>query len=114
MEMYFYRAGLSPTNPAAIGFTRTDYPERTDILKELEDSGMTTLYMDHKAFSDTLTKIPDTFGLDQTKIDAMPEFVKNFNCDGGIETGDPYCADEKFSLDICPTRKYRTGWHPGW
>lgn len=114
MELYYYRAAMSATRPAAIGFPRGEYMQRIDMLNALGDLGMTTLYMNETEFRNVLELVPDTLGKRQDELEAMPPFVRNFKCDNRIEEGDPYCGEEKYTLQVCPDRRFKTSWHPGW
>lgn len=55
-----------------------------------------------------------TFGLNGDEIDELPEFVRYFKCGEGIEKGDPYCGENKYTMEACPDRMGRASWHPGW
>jgi hypothetical protein len=64
--------------------------------------------------SDSINKeIPDMFGLTQEQIDAIPPNIRDFKCQGQIETGEPTCKMNKWS-PFCEKRKHKTSWHPGW
>jgi hypothetical protein len=117
MRLYGYRAGLHKNRPAIIGYHNFKNKEpRQEVLKNLEDLGMTTLYSDGDILADVDAAIPDTFGKTQEEIDKMPRNVRSYKCGKFTEKGDPFCGDVnvKWNQTICPDRRFRSSWHPGW
>lgn len=114
MEVYFRHAGMNPGRPACVGlFIEGRFrAAHVQVLSDLQEAGLSALYLDH--FSDVVDKIPDTFGLTVEQAADLPPFVRDFKCDKKVEKGDPSCGDHKFTSSICPTRKFKTSWHPGW
>jgi len=82
-------------------------------MDSLDERGMTALHQPellrviHKL-------IPDSAELDDVQRNSMPPLIRNFRCGKGVEEGEPYCGREKFSMQICEDRRFRTSWHPGW
>lgn len=72
------------------------------------------LVSDDKYVDTIFDHVPDTFGMSDDEINALPEFVRNFKCNKAIENGEPYCKSEKFNNTMCESRKGKTSWHPGW
>lgn len=103
---------MIPSNPAAILINGGN--ARKDVLAHLEERGMTALYQDIGEQRAIEKLIPDSAGVTQEQIDRMPPFVRNFRCGRTIEDGEPHCGEEKFNIKICPDRRFRTSWHPGW
>jgi len=88
---------------------------RLNKLQQLEDLGMATFVGLSTDDSELLYKgVPESVGKSDAEIDAMPEYVRNFKCDGGkMESGDPYCGAEKYTKRVCSPRAKQTSWHPG-
>jgi len=77
-------------------------------------NGLAIFVRDESLWKAMKEAVPDTFGLSTEQIDALPEFVRHFKCNGGIETGWPFCKEKKYSEEICPDRLGKANWHPGW
>lgn len=81
------------------------------LTKNLEESGAAILY--ENGFGKMFGLIPDSEGKSKDEVDKMPLYIRNIRCGKGIEKGGS-CKSEKFSMSVCPNRKFRTSWHPGW
>ena len=111
---YGYSGGTSPGRPAFMGIrVNQDRRMQNEIIQLLEDNGIPTFIQDDKLWTTMRKGIPDTFGLSTDEINAMPEYVRNFKCNGVIEKGEPFCEAEKYSNDICVNREGKAPWHPG-
>ena len=113
---YGYRSMLSPGRPAIIGLHYLgDYGdnERSIQFGELEKRGSSVLIASQETRQKMSQAVPDTEGMTEEQIRAMPEYVRNFKCAGQIEMGDPYCSLERYNEYVCPERKGRANWHPG-
>lgn len=110
------RAGVHRNRPAIFDVTvmGQSLKQRVDGLKIVEGNGLTTLCMEENLHMTIMKEIPDMFGMNQEQMDAIPEFIRHFKCEGKTENGDPTCADEKYNNKICAKRKHQAGWHPGW
>jgi hypothetical protein len=110
------RAGVHRNRPAIVDVNVMGQVlgPRIDELKAVEENGLTAFYMNQKELDKMYQKIPDMFGLDQSRIDTLPEFIRHFRCQGHIEKGFPTCQDEKYSKMLCPKRPKQVSWHPGW
>jgi hypothetical protein len=116
MELYNTRAGLNPSRPVllAIHVDRKAGSGRLGVARTMEENGLTSLYLDAGKQEQVIANVPDTFGRTEEQIAAMPDFVRHFKCEGKVEGGEPGCAGDKWNLSVCPTRKAKTKWHPGW
>jgi hypothetical protein len=125
LELFVVRAAHLPSRPVAVAFPREQqmdgeddahHPQRRrHVLANLAQYGLPAFVQDEAEFLNVLKKhVPDTFGKTQSEIDRMSRFTRSFVCQGQVEEGDPYCDDEKFDTTICPDRRFRTSWHPGW
>lgn len=115
--MYNQRAGFNPNRPAIIDLNvgGREYSIRNRINQEVEDRGLTSLYLNPAEFDAMEAAFPDTFGLTKEQTDAMPPFVRHFRCQDAVEKGEPTCREYKYTEhDICPKRKGMASWHPGW
>lgn len=112
---YFYRASLSPGRPAILGLNMDGRygSSRVDQLSSLEKMGMSAFWMNPTTVTAMNAAIPDTLGMPEDDIKALPDFVRNFKCSGQIEKGDPYCFKDKYNEFACPKRKGKAHWHPG-
>mmetsp|Transcript_11553 Transcript_11553/g.27627 ORF Transcript_11553/g.27627 Transcript_11553/m.27627 type:complete len:746 (+) Transcript_11553:71-2308(+) len=113
---YGYRGGLSTGHPAVVGIHLNGRSRRgrEDSLKELEKYGMASFYSLEEEMGKQRDAIPDTSGMSEADIAALPEFVRSFKCGGQIEKGDPYCSKEKYTDFACQRRSAKAGWHPGY
>jgi hypothetical protein len=117
MEMYFRQAALNPSRPACVAMEiQGSAPQRIRVLKHLEASGVAALYVPTDVSKEVFDGIPDSFGLNETQILALPPYVRSFKCEDAIEKGEPGCAADKWTpvQPVCKDAKYRTSWHPGW
>lgn len=112
---YAYRGALSETRPAfmVIHNDGRSAGSRLKPLQSLEQNGLPLFRMvadQLKAMKDTF---PDSAGISEDEIKALPEYVRNYRCGTGIEKGDPYCRTEKYTDWGCTPRSKQTSWHPG-
>jgi hypothetical protein len=118
MELYMYRAFANENRPACIGINVGLNSKWTDVMKSLEERGLTVLYKDDREARDIDEYIPDTLGKSQAEIDAMPAFIRSYKCGNAErELGEPTCAISKFTNTQdadCEKRRFRVSWHPGW
>jgi hypothetical protein len=80
---------------------------------ELEKLGMAAFIGFEESHAHLSAGIPESSGISDAEIAQLPEYVRNFKCEGKLENGDPYCKAEKFTKYICTTRGKKTNWHPG-
>jgi hypothetical protein len=116
MSLYCYRAGLHINRPACIvyhGGTRVQ-GKRRNVLKELEDRGMTMLLSDESLVEAIDTSVPDSLGKTEEELEKMPRLIRSYRCGNLIEKGLPFCGDEKYNLTFCEKRKFKASWHQGW
>jgi hypothetical protein len=114
--LYHRRAASFQSRPIHLAYHAGGFNERgrQAIMKELEDNGLATFISDETVMKAALDGVPDSFGLSEAEIAALPLHVRNFRCGNQIEAGDPYCGEQKFNRTVCATRRYQTSWHPGW
>eukprot|EP00535_Pseudo-nitzschia_heimii_P006093 CAMPEP_0197183210 /NCGR_PEP_ID=MMETSP1423-20130617/7663_1 /TAXON_ID=476441 /ORGANISM="Pseudo-nitzschia heimii, Strain UNC1101" /LENGTH=670 /DNA_ID=CAMNT_0042633773 /DNA_START=138 /DNA_END=2150 /DNA_ORIENTATION=+ len=111
---YAYRGALSAGRPAFMGIrVNLDRGSQNEMIELLGKNGVPIFVEDNNLWTIMRQGIPDTVGLSSDEIDAMPEYVRNFKCDGVIEKGEPFCLIEKYSTDVCPDRQGKAPWHPG-
>jgi hypothetical protein len=113
MVHYAYRGAISKGRPAFLGIRFGQDDERETAMRVLGEYGMTTFIQEDGGYAKMREGVPDTFGLNTNEINAMPEYVRNFRCDGLYEKGEPFCEDEKYSSEICKDRAGKAPWHPG-
>ena len=113
---YGYRAGvMNPNHPAllAMKIGGRFYEKRKSALSDLEDLGLAVFYGDEDDFVQQQKSFPDMLGLDSDSINSLPEYVRNVNCNGQLEKGEPNCGDQKYTKGVCSPRGKQAGWHPG-
>eukprot|EP00536_Pseudo-nitzschia_multiseries_P002555 jgi/Psemu1/183824/e_gw1.34.121.1 len=113
---YAYRGAISPGRPAFMGIrvrVSADKGEQDNMMEKLEEDGMSIFMEDDDLFHKMRLGVPDTFGLTTDEINAMPEYVRNFQCNGMFEKGEPFCETEKYSGEMCENRRGKAPWHPG-
>jgi hypothetical protein len=117
MEHYIYRSQMSPSRPAI--FSVGIKFGRQEVLKRLEDMGLTTLYDLDTIYKDIQAEMPTCDGKSPSDIEAMPPMVRDCQCTQSedIAGGQTICSQEKWSNygnATCQARKYMVSWHPGW
>jgi hypothetical protein len=114
--LYGLRGGLSPGRPAFMGIHTGGRarPYREARIKDLEDMGMAGFNADESLMSKMRDAVPESAGLSEKDLAALPELVRNLKCNGGWEKGEPYCDKEKYTHFICENRKKQVSWHPGY
>ena len=117
MEHYFYRAGYNPNRPALMTGDVGNDRVRIDIMMAMDTMGLASFYRESSFQKAQWLKLPDTEGLTEDQVAAMPPYVRAFRCGNQFEKGDNFCAAYKFTVTDdanCEKRKYRVSWHPGW
>eukprot|EP00977_Amphora_coffeiformis_P003270 scaffold609_cov170-Amphora_coffeaeformis.AAC.24 len=115
-ELYARRVAMIPTMPAVVSLNPGRDGGRRGVMEHLTNLGMTALVMNDKELTDRFALLPNCAEIDQDTIDALPKYVKYFQCGGGVENGE-VCGAHKWTDtgdDQCEKRKFRTSWHPGW
>ena len=115
--MYANRASLLPNNPAIVFLQTGNNRGRLNLAKVATDLGQTSLAMDDNAFNRKRSAFPDSSVLDEEQLRELKPYVRNFRCGTAVEKGEPFCSAEKWThtnITSCDSRKFRTGWHPGW
>jgi hypothetical protein len=109
------RVGIHQNRPALIDMNIFGKirPERITVLKKLENDGLTVLHIRENLDTTLLQEIPDMLGLSQNQIDTTPEYIRHVKCNNAIEKGEPTCSENKYN-PLCPKRKHKASWHPGW
>jgi hypothetical protein len=114
-ELYFGQAAIHTNRPAMVGFNmgRHRVSDRSTVVEYMEEHGMPIAYLDDVTVKQVTDLIPESFGKSESEISGMGRLVQNFKCDGKLEVGDPFCNSDRWN-PLCPERKYKTSWHPGW
>ncbi len=112
---YAYRGALSKTRPAfmVIHNDGRSSGNRLKPLQSLEENGLPFFHMVAGQLKTMKEAFPDSAGISEDEIKALPEYVRNYRCGTGIEKGDPYCRTEKYTDWGCTPRGKQTSWHPG-
>mmetsp|Transcript_24217 Transcript_24217/g.67078 ORF Transcript_24217/g.67078 Transcript_24217/m.67078 type:complete len:678 (+) Transcript_24217:253-2286(+) len=111
---YAYRGAISPGRPAFMGIrVNLDRGKQDKLVEKLENYGIPIFIQDNRMFKKMRKGVPDTFGLTTNEINAMPEYVRNFKCEGVFEKGEPFCDDERYTGGLCENRRGKAPWHPG-
>lgn len=117
MELYFRRAAVDTRGKAsflALNIGGRALSGRQSVMQKLDEMGLTALYLDPGQQDRIVANMPDTFGKTETEIEEMPVLTRYFKCQGKVEKGDPGCGSHKFNTTVCPKRRAKTSWHPGW
>jgi hypothetical protein len=108
------RQGSTSGRPIIMAYHTGMKQFRTRAVGSLEDLHLGALVSDDPFIDSVMTAVPDTFGMTDEQIGQLPPYVRNLKCNNAIESGEPYCKDEKFNNTMCTSRKGKTSWHPGW
>jgi len=87
---------------------------RGDGDDSVENNGLALFLRDDEVWKAVREAIPESAGISGDEINQIPEFLRNLKCDGRFEKGEPFCAEQKYSDEICPNRMSQVSWHPGW
>ena len=114
MVHYFYRgAFVGDSNPALLMFECPTMPQRLAVVEGFAKLGLSAFVGNGDFVKAQRDAIPDSLGLSDEQIQKIPELLRNFKCDGKIESGEPYCEKSKYNTYHCPVRKGMASWHPG-
>jgi hypothetical protein len=107
---YAYRGLQTPRRPAF--YASWQYHNIKDMMEKLTNLGFACFYPDEQLESARREHLPDTAIMTGKEIEALPEYVKYFKCNGRLEKGD--CDNEhKFSAPCYDQREGKVSWHPG-
>ena len=109
---YGYRGGLSPGVPTFFAI-HAGGTNREAVCLSLEEHGLATFVWSDESGGLRNAAVPDSAGISQQEIDALPEYVRNLKCGDQIEKGEPFCDSEKYSKELCSPRAAQASWHPG-
>ena len=87
--------------------------KRSKLNEALEAMGLAAFQSGNNEISVMREGVPDSSGLSEEEIAALPEYVRNYRCGTSFENGDPYCRTDKFTKWGCEKRIAQTSWHPG-
>jgi len=116
-QAYFWKAAttMSPRNdipPTCMGINLNK--NTNEAFQDLHSLGLATGWLDSKWIEAVTNAAPDTLGMTEEEINALPVAVRSLRCGDQIESGDPYCKRDRFNITVCPDRLFRVSWHPGW
>lgn len=116
--MYHSRAALNPNHPILVDLhvSQRRLNTHVNLLEMAQERGQASFYLHPEKVQAMEKAIPDTFGLSEEEINAMPPYVQRLKCQDQMEKGDPGCESSKFTnrTGSCSDRKGMVGWHPGW
>mmetsp|Transcript_28736 Transcript_28736/g.81038 ORF Transcript_28736/g.81038 Transcript_28736/m.81038 type:complete len:695 (+) Transcript_28736:156-2240(+) len=113
VSMFFYRAAMLPNQPMFAIVELGGRPPRGQMLQEVAKMGHAAFIPDDAALGAMRDGIPDTLGMTEEQLQAMPPMVRNFKCNNQLEKGEPHCGSEKYTNYMCNSRKGKASWHPG-
>jgi hypothetical protein len=105
---YLYRGSISNGRPAFLAFVN-EHIARSQV-EPLANIGIPAFVADSKLTSEMRSSFPETNGMTQKQIDALPEYARNVMCNGGIEKGEPFCEKEKYTRGVCNERPGQVSW----
>ena len=114
--LYASRSGIHPNRPmhVTINVDGRGYQHRIAQIAAVEEQGMPAMYLLRTIWEELKPALPDMFGMSYDDMNEIPLFARHFKCSGAIEKGDPTCGRNKYNENICPNRRFKAGWHPGW
>ena len=109
------RTGLHSNRPIhfSIGNRGRNYKNRMGMLKLAEEAGVPTLQLLPNVEADVAVAVPDSFGLSDEELAKLGPYARYFKCKGALEKEDK-CGDLKYNVNVCPNRRFKASWHPGW
>lgn len=114
-NLFASRAGVHSNRPVHISISTSGrrYQGRRDMLKLAEDAGVPTLHLLPSVEAEVANGVPDSFGLPDEELAKLGPYARYFKCKGALEKEDK-CGDLKYNDNVCPHRKFKASWHPGW
>jgi hypothetical protein len=107
-----FRAGVHPNRPALMALHLNQ--KMGEQIIELEQKAFLSISaMKTSVMEQLLDDIPDMVGLSDEQTNGMGPMLQYLKCQGMIELGDPYCKDKRFEREMCPERRWKARWHPG-
>ena len=80
-----YRGALNPGRPAMLGVWTNGWKGRDERLLDLEQIGLPTFYRPTKSIDAMNAAFPDSGEFTEAQLQALPDYVRNFKCQGQIE-----------------------------
>lgn len=113
--LYASRIGMHTNRPAHVSINNggRNYKKRMNALKLAEEAGVPTLQLLPNVEDGVVKGAPDSFGLSDKEMKKMGPFAANYKCKNAVEKEAP-CQAEKYNVKVCPDRKFKASWHPGW
>jgi len=113
--LYLSRAGVHRNHPAVVSINIHGFDNdlKVGLHKDIENRGVAAFYLKGDSIRDMEDPLPDMLGMNQKEIDAEPDYVRYFKCNKEIEKDDPGCGDHKYNEAVCPNRRHKAPWHPG-
>ena len=112
------RIGMHRNRPAAMDLrVWADDNPLVDVLKLVEEYGLSMMYLNFKKLEELYKDIPDMFGMSDKDMTKVGPFARDIKCNGALESDseeNTTCYSQKYSDLICPDREGQAGWHPGW
>eukprot|EP00547_Thalassionema_nitzschioides_P000376 CAMPEP_0194201676 /NCGR_PEP_ID=MMETSP0156-20130528/1891_1 /TAXON_ID=33649 /ORGANISM="Thalassionema nitzschioides, Strain L26-B" /LENGTH=686 /DNA_ID=CAMNT_0038926943 /DNA_START=13 /DNA_END=2073 /DNA_ORIENTATION=- len=114
-RLYASRTGVHTNRPAhvTVNVGGRNFKSRVGSLAMAEADGVPSLYLKPQIQEKVNGGIPDSFGMGQADLDKLGPFAQYYKCKTQIEKEEP-CGSKKYNEDICPSRKFKASWHPGW
>jgi hypothetical protein len=114
--LYANRVGMHRNRPATmdIKIDGRTFGSRREQLKRVEEQGMSAMFIHPKKMKELENGIPDMYGMSIKDRANVAPYARDFKCKDTLEKGEPTCDSNKYNDAICPDRKHKASWHPGW
>ena len=99
-----HRKAMHHSRPALVSLHQTT--SQTQLLKQMEDLGMTILAWDEQHESGALDEFPDMLG--HERPEEIPRLARFMQCAHRYERGTPGCTEHKYNTSVCASRSGMT------
>lgn len=76
---------MNPGRPAMLGVWTNGWKGRDERLLDLEQAGLAIFHRPPKSIDAMNAAFPDSGEVTQAELEALPDYVRNFKCQGQIE-----------------------------
>lgn len=76
---------MNPGRPAMLGVWTNGWKGRDERLLDLEQVGLAIFHRPPKSIDAMNAAFPDSGEVTQAELEALPDYVRNFKCQGQIE-----------------------------
>eukprot|EP00548_Thalassiothrix_antarctica_P003947 CAMPEP_0194137246 /NCGR_PEP_ID=MMETSP0152-20130528/7163_1 /TAXON_ID=1049557 /ORGANISM="Thalassiothrix antarctica, Strain L6-D1" /LENGTH=680 /DNA_ID=CAMNT_0038834201 /DNA_START=31 /DNA_END=2073 /DNA_ORIENTATION=+ len=114
-NLYANRIGMHKNRPAHVSLNMAGRQLKGRVLElqKAESDGVPSLYLKPEIQDKITEGVPDVYGMKPDDVAKIGPFARYYKCKDTVEKEEP-CGNMKWNDNVCPKRKFKTSWHPGW